>query len=102
MAVVAGLAKGPRIVAAGPVLSQTFGHGEEHYFPLEMAKKRGKYKLGFGGLICDGVDECIRASRLALREGANFIKICSTGGVMSERDKPEHEQFTIEEISAAR
>jgi len=45
MAVVAGLAKGPRIVAAGPVLSQTFGHGEEHYFPLEMAKKEANTNL---------------------------------------------------------
>jgi len=100
MSIEAGLINGPRVVAAGPVLTQTFGHGEEHYFPLDMAKERSKYKLGLGSVICDGVDECIRESRHALREGADFIKICSTGGVMSERDKPEHEQFTMEELNA--
>ena len=100
MAVEAGITRGPRIVAAGRVLTQTFGHGDEHFFPLEIAKQRSEYKLGIGNIICDGVPECMRATRLALREGANFIKICSTGGVMSERDKPEDEQFTIEEIGA--
>jgi len=100
MAIEGGLTKGPRIVAAGRILTQTFGHAEEHYFPPKMAKERSEYKLGFGSLICDGVDECIRAARIALREGANFIKICSTGGVMSQKDKPEDEQFTIEEIKA--
>lgn len=100
MAVESGLTKGPRIVTAGRVLTQTFGHGDEHYFPVEIVKLRSDYKLGFGGILCDGVDECIRAARMAFREGADFIKICSTGGVMSQRDKPEDEQFTVEEICA--
>jgi len=51
-------------------------------------------------LICDGVPECIKAARYALRQGADFIKICTTGGMMSMRDKPEHTQFTLEEIKA--
>lgn len=100
MAVEAGITRGPRIVASGRVLTQTFGHGDEHFFSLEIAKRRSEYKQGLGSIICDGVPECMRAARLALREGANFIKICSTGGVMSERDKPNDEQFTIEEIGA--
>jgi imidazolonepropionase-like amidohydrolase len=100
MAVEAGITRGPRIVASGRVLTQTFGHGDEHFFSLEIAKRRSEYKEGMGSIICDGVPECMRAARLSLREGANFIKICSTGGVMSERDKPNDEQFTIEEIGA--
>lgn len=100
MAVESGLTKGPRIVTAGRVLTQTFGHGDEHYFPVEIVKLRSEYKLGFGGILCDGVDECIKAARTAFREGADFIKICSTGGVMSQRDKPEDEQFTVDEIRA--
>ncbi|MEM1985550.1 MAG: amidohydrolase family protein [Nitrososphaeria archaeon] len=100
MAVESGLTKGPRIVTAGRVLTQTFGHGDEHYFPVEIVKLRSDYKLGFGGILCDGVDECIKAARTAFREGADFIKICSTGGVMSQRDKPEDEQFTVDEIRA--
>ncbi|MCX8188714.1 MAG: amidohydrolase family protein [Nitrososphaeria archaeon] len=100
MAVESGLTKGPRIVTSGRVLTQTFGHGDEHYFPVEIVKLRSEYKLGFGGILCDGVDECIKAARTVFREGADFIKICSTGGVMSQRDKPEDEQFTVEEIRA--
>jgi len=99
-AVQMGLVKGPRIIAAGRILNQTFGHGEEHYFPTEMYMERSRLGLGFGSLLCDGVDECTKAARQTLREGADFIKICSTGGVMSQRDKPEDEQFTVEEIAA--
>ncbi len=95
-----GYVGGPRILTAHRALSQTFGHGDEHYFPLQIVKERSKFKFGFGDLICDGVDECIRGARSTLREGADFIKIFTTGGVMSERDKPEDEQFTIEEITA--
>jgi len=100
MAVESGLTKGPRIVTAGRVLTQTFGHGDEHYFPVEIVKQLSNYKFGFGGIICDGVEECMKAARTVLREGADFIKICSTGGVMSQKDKPEDEQFTVEEIRA--
>ncbi len=93
MAVNEGSIKGPRILAAGYVLSQTFGHGDVHFLPLEWVKQKIP-------TICDGVDECRRAARYALREGADFIKICATGGVMSMRDRPEHTQFTYEEIRA--
>jgi len=88
----------PRILAAGYVLSQTFGHGDAHYFPIEWVDARVT-KRGFS-LICDGVDECIKTARYALREGADFIKVCTTGGVMSMSDRPEFTQFTIDEIKA--
>ncbi len=91
-----GTMVGPRIVTAGPVLSQTFGHGDRHFLPIEWVKDR-RYSFT---IICDGVDECIRAARLALREGADFIKVCASGGVMSQRDRPEHVQFTLEELKA--
>ena len=51
-------------------------------------------------LLCDGVAECTKAARYALREGADFIKICTSGGVMSMIDRPEHTQFTLEEVKA--
>jgi imidazolonepropionase-like amidohydrolase len=50
--------------------------------------------------ICDGVDECIKSTRNVLRTGSDFIKIFSTGGVLSQRDRPDHEQFTVEEIKS--
>ena len=96
-----GTIVGPRIVAAGPTLSQTFGHGDEHYMPVEWIDLRTTKKLTpFTSLICDGEEEYRKAARYALREGADFIKIMSTGGVLSEKDRPEYIQFSMEEIKA--
>jgi len=92
-----GVIKGPRILSAGPVLSQTFGHGDVHYLPIDWVKDM---EGPFGTIICDGVDECMKGARLALREGADFIKIMASGGVLSQRDRPEHAQFTVEEMKA--
>jgi len=92
----------PRIVAAGYSLSQTYGHGDAHFFPPECTDVRTNRHPGGAGqsLICDGVDECIKATRYALRFGADFIKVCTTGGVMSERDFPADVQFNLDEIKA--
>jgi imidazolonepropionase-like amidohydrolase len=90
-----GTIQGPRIIAAHKVITQTAGHGDIHTLPLEWAI--GPYTFG---RIADGVDECRRAAREQIREGAGVIKICSTGGVMSEKDAPTHAQFVDEEIAA--
>jgi len=101
-AIAEGTTRGPRILSASFVLSQTAGHGDVHFVPVEWVdartSKRGSMLVG--SLLCDGVAECIKATRYALREGADFIKICSSGGVMSMVDRPEHTQFTLEEIKA--
>jgi len=98
-----GTTRGPRILSAGYVLSQTAGHGDEHFLPVEWVdgrvSKRGPSLLGMA-LLCDGVPECIKAARYALREGADFIKVMASGGVMSMIDRPEHTQFTLEELRA--
>ncbi|HEY8543282.1 MAG TPA: amidohydrolase family protein [Pseudothermotoga sp.] len=100
-AVEEGTILGPRISAAGYTLSQTFGHGDEHYLPIDYVDPReSKFKTSLGSLICDGVEECQKAARYALRCGADFIKVSATGGVLSERDRPEYTQFTIEELRA--
>lgn len=93
-----GSIRGPRILSSGYVLSQTAGHGDMHFVPVEFVDARVT-KRGMS-LLCDGVSECIKAARYALREGADFIKICTSGGVMSMVDRPEHTQFTVEEIKA--
>ncbi len=100
-AVEEGTIVGPRISAAGYTLSQTFGHGDEHYLPIDYVDPReSKFRTPLGSLICDGVEECQKAARYALRCGADFIKVSATGGVLSERDRPEYTQFTIEELRA--
>jgi imidazolonepropionase-like amidohydrolase len=90
-----GTIPGPRIVAAHKIITQTAGHGDTHELPLEWAI--GPYSMA---RIADGVDECRRAAREQIREGAGVIKICSTGGVMSEKDAPTQAQFIDEEIAA--
>ena len=96
-----GTIKSPRIFAAGYPLSQTFGHGDIHFLHPKLVDVRETLLPNpFGALLCDGVDECRKAARYALREGADFIKIFTTGGVMSMRDRPEHPQMTIDEIKA--
>lgn len=96
-----GTIVGPRIVAAGLTLSPTFGHGDMHYLPVEYVDFRTTRKLTpLASLICDGVDECRKAARYALREDADFIKIMATGGVLSQKDRPEYRQFTLDEIKA--
>ncbi|AWR93730.1 metal-dependent hydrolase family protein [Acidianus brierleyi] len=92
-AVKEGIIKGPNVIAAGRPITQTFGHGElSHDIPLEVSETTGFSE------ICDGTESCIHAARKVLREGSDFIKIFATGGVLSQRDKPENPQLTYDEI----
>jgi imidazolonepropionase-like amidohydrolase len=50
--------------------------------------------------VADGVDAVRAKAREILRAGADHIKICSTGGVLSPTDDPRHSQFTSAEIEA--
>lgn len=85
---------GPRIMASGLALTQTAGHGDWHFVPAEWTSRL------MLGRLCDGVAEVRKAAREQLREGADLLKIMTTGGVMSEKDKPTDCQFSLEEIRA--
>ncbi|WP_411342769.1 amidohydrolase family protein [Paenibacillus sp. WLX1005] len=85
-----GAYEGPRIKTSRHMLSQTAGHGDMHMLP-------SSFNLF---TVCDGVPECIKAVRTQFREGADFIKICSTGGVLSEKDDPRWSQFNMDELKA--
>ncbi len=100
-AVKEGTVKGPRIVASGYPLSQTFGHGDLHFLPVELVDPRtSPLKFPFQSLLCDGEDEFRKGARYALREGADFVKIFVTGGVASQKDRPDYPQMTPREIRA--
>jgi imidazolonepropionase-like amidohydrolase len=91
----------PRIVAAGYVLTQTAGHMDVHSLPPDCVDARTTRHQGrLDSLICDGVPACIKATRYALRFGADFVMICAGGGVISEKDKPSDVQFHVDEIKA--
>ncbi len=93
-----GRVVGPHVHAAGRILSTTGGHGDVHRFPLDCVHTMSE-ATGFSAL-CDGVPEVLRAVRMNLRSNAKLIKICASGGVMSEVDHPIHQQFSDEELAA--
>lgn len=97
-AVAEGSVAGPSVYGAGAVLSPTGGHADLHMYPspwvCDLSERLGTLRQ------CDGVAECLRAVRLQLRAGARLIKICASGGVMSQVDHPIHQQFNDEEMRA--
>jgi imidazolonepropionase-like amidohydrolase len=97
-AVVEGAIVGPDIYAAGSILSTTGGHGDLHSFPLPLMAEF----VEWGGemRLADGPAECARAVREQLRGNAKVIKVCASGGVLSEVDDPIHQQFTDAELRA--
>lgn len=96
-AVSEGTVVGPEIYAAGSLLSTTGGHGDIHSMPLDLVTSCERlHDLE----LCDGVPECLRGVRRQLRRGARVIKVCASGGVLSEVDHPEHAQFSDEELRA--
>lgn len=91
-----GLLDGPAIYPAGAILSTTGGHGDLHCYPLSWVEDFGRHD---GSLrLADGAAECMRAVREQLRKGAKVIKVCASGGVLSEVDDPVHQQFTVAEL----
>jgi imidazolonepropionase-like amidohydrolase len=93
-AVVEGSVPGPRILAAGPILSQTGGHADVHSLPLDWAMALED------SILADGPDAVRRAVRRVCRLNADLVKICTTGGVGSEFDSPHDAHYTLEEIRA--
>lgn len=95
-AVAEGVLDGPAIYAAGSILSTTGGHADLHSYPLSWISDFGQH---CGELrLADGPDECMRAVREQLRRNARLIKVCASGGVLSEIDDPIHQQFTVAEM----
>jgi imidazolonepropionase-like amidohydrolase len=97
-AVAEGVLPGPAIYGAGAILSTTGGHGDLHAFPLDWIEDYGRH----AGMLrlADGPDECAKAAREQLRRNAKVIKVCASGGVLSEVDDPIHQQFTMAELRA--
>ena len=89
-----GVVAGPSIYAAGGILSTTGGHGDLHSYPLAWVHEM------HDGRLCDGPAECAKAAREQLRLNARVIKVCASGGVLSEIDDPIHQQFTVAELRA--
>jgi imidazolonepropionase-like amidohydrolase len=94
-----GLVPGPRIVAAGPGISITGGHGDLNNFSPQTRVRMFPEERDFQ--IADGVDQIRHVVRAQVKYGVDVIKILATGGVLSKGDSPGAPQFTPEELKAA-
>src|SRR6267378_3456766 len=83
---------GPRIVASGPAMGITGGHCDENLLPPAF------HFQGEG--VADGIEGVQHKVREVIKYGADVIKICATGGVLSKGDDPNASQYTIEEMKA--
>ena len=99
-----GLQPGPRIYASGAMISQTAGHGDFRLptDPPRMSAREISRPEALGvGIIADGSDEVLVATREQLRHGAAQIKLAAGGGVASLYDPLEATQYSVEEMKAA-
>jgi imidazolonepropionase-like amidohydrolase len=102
LAIAEGLIRAPRYLYAGKALSMTGGHGDMRR-TFERPDYRASCACGvFNSFakIADGVDECVRATREELRQGAHCIKIMGSGGVASPTDPLWMNQYREDEIRA--
>jgi len=93
-AINAGKVAGPRIRAAGRAVSPTGGHGDAHGYRQEILD------LFHSPTICDGAADCRRATRAAIKAGADVVKITATGGVLSNTAAGTEQQFFDDELVA--
>ena len=94
-----GLIPGPRIVASGPAISITGGHGDLNNFSPQTRVTMFPEERDFG--IADGVDQIRHVVRAQVKYGVDVIKILATGGVLSKGDNPGAPQYTLEELKVA-
>jgi imidazolonepropionase-like amidohydrolase len=91
-AIDAGDVEGPRMMVSGPPLGITGGHCDNNLLPFEFHYK------------AEGVADGPWAARAKVREtvkyGADLIKVCASGGVLSKGDQPGTPQYTLEELQA--
>jgi imidazolonepropionase-like amidohydrolase len=91
-AINAGQVPGPHMLVSGPPLGITGGHCDDDLLPFEY------HQVGEG--VADGIAAVQQKVRQNIKYGADLIKICATGGVLSKGDDPQAAQYTLEEMKA--
>ncbi|HEX6548007.1 MAG TPA: amidohydrolase family protein [Candidatus Dormibacteraeota bacterium] len=98
MAIERGLMPGPRTLLSIAALSQTGGHTDSHF----MCGADLRVQMpDVPDSVVDGVEPMRQRVREVIRAGADWIKLCTSGGVLSSNDSPRHATLTVEEIQAA-
>jgi imidazolonepropionase-like amidohydrolase len=96
-AVADGLVAGPRMQISLRMITQTGGHGDPwtvsgadvEFFPSHP---------GIPDALVDGPEQMRRVVRALIRQGADVIKVATSGGVLSPRDNPRHAHFRPDEL----
>jgi imidazolonepropionase-like amidohydrolase len=96
-AIDAGWIAGPRIVPAGHAITPTGGHLDPTMFAAFMP---GVLPLTLEEGIANGVDEVRKSVRYQIKHGAQLIKVCVSGGVMSHSGTPGAQHYSDEELRA--
>lgn len=96
-AVERGYITGPRMQISINMISQTGGHGDE-WLPSGAYVPMFPDYPGSPSTIVDGPEEMRKKVRELIRNGADVIKVATTGGVLSPRDDPRHAHFTMDEL----
>lgn len=94
-AINAGIVVGPRIITAAHSIGSTGGHCDQGPFPPDRIAPLGPEQG-----VCNGADQCREAVRYQMKWGADVIKICASGGVLSEADPVDVPQLTTDELRA--
>ena len=87
-----GLVSGPTMIVSGPALGITGGHCDSNILPYDYEHKSQG--------VADGPWEVRKMVRKNRKYGANLIKFCATGGVMSKNTNVNNKQYTLEEMQA--
>lgn len=93
-AIQAGWTPGPRILTAGRALSITGGHGDGTTGARWDVFDPPGPEMG----IADGPDECRAAVREQIKSGADLIKVCATGGVLSLARDGRLPHYALDEL----
>jgi len=96
-AIADGLIQGPRLLVCLVMISQTGGHGDQ-WVPAGM---RIQKRAWLPDPVADGVEGVRRKVREVLMAGADFVKICTGGGITSVTDSWDEPQYSVEEIAVA-
>ena len=91
-AINAGDVDGPRLLVSGPALGITGGHCDNNL----LAPEYHAVSLG----VADGPWAARAKVREIVKYGADLIKVCASGGVLSKGDQPGTPQYTLEEMKA--
>ncbi len=98
------LVPGPRLQVSVVPLTQTGGHFDGFLAGPGLELSTGLMLPEYPGrppFLVDGVDAVRRAVRTILRAGADWIKVCTTGGVFSGLEAATRPQLSLDEVATA-